>query len=426
VSSNRAGRYRWVVAFLLFLAAAINYLDRAALGVAAPLMSKDLGLSPSQLGLIFSTFFIGYALCAFIGGQLADRYGPRRVYAWAAVSWSLLCALTGVVRSFTQLFMVRALFGFAEGPMVSTTNRMITNWFPREETGRAIGFSFSGQMVGGSIAAPIVGFLALAYGWRMAFFAIGALGLIWVIAWRHLVTDLPRDNAHATEVEIRRIEISRSAGTAPVQEGTASLRPYLLRPSTLALGLGLFALNYTIYIFLSWLPSYLIGALHLDMAQMSLVAAIPWACGFVGFTAGGVIADMAYGRFSDRLTARKIMTVAPLGLSAFPLIGLNVATNVASAVALIALAVMLVMMSVQALFATLHELVPEAHMGGVGGFIHLLSNISGIIGPIVTGVAVQHFGGYGSAFVIAGVIALVGALAMTLLVTRQENLRTGA
>src|ERR1700734_444271 len=121
-----AGRYRFVIAGLLCSVGMINYMDRAALGVAAPFLRADLHLSPSQLGLVFSTFFLGYTLFAFVGGHAADRYGPRKVYVWAAVAWSVLSALTGAVGGFVQLLVVRALFGFAEGPMNSTANKTIS------------------------------------------------------------------------------------------------------------------------------------------------------------------------------------------------------------------------------------------------------------------------------------------------------------
>ena len=305
--------YRFVVAFILFVGGIINYMDRAALGVAAPFVRKDLGLSPSALGLIFSTFFFGYALFAFVGGQLADKYGPRRVYSWSAGCWSVLCGLTGAVTGFGQLFLVRALFGFAEGPMNSTTNRTITNWFPREETSRTIGFTFSGQTIGSAIAAPVVGLVALAYGWRVAFFVIGALGLIWVVAWRYFVTDLPRENRRVSKAEIERVTASRAVSPVPREDRRLPLRLFLLRPSTLSLGLGMFAVNYTLYIFLSWLPSYLTSALHMDVKHMALVAAIPWACGFVGYAGGGIVADYAYRHMKNGLTARKLTTILPPG-----------------------------------------------------------------------------------------------------------------
>ena len=408
--------YRYAVALLLFIAGIINYMDRAALGVAAPFVKTDLNLSPSELGVIFSTFFFGYALFAFVGGQLADRYGPRSVYSWAAGAWSILCALTAAVTGFTQLFVVRALFGFAEGPMNSTTNRTITTWFPREETARTIGFTFSGQTVGSALAAPVVGLLAISYGWRAAFVAIGVAGLLWVVGWRLLMTDLPRDNPRVGADEIALVESSRAVSLLSPEDRDRPLRAYLLLPSTLALGLGMFAVNYTLYIFLSWLPSYLTDALHLPVKQMAFVAAIPWACGFVGYVGGGIVADFCYRRMADRFAARKLTTIVPLALAGIALLAVTVAPGAVSAVSLIAFAVMMLTSSVQSCWATIHELVPETRVGGVSGFIHLLSNISGIVGPTATGLAVEYLGGYSSAFVVAATIAAAGVVAMAIFV----------
>ncbi|SDM21611.1 Sugar phosphate permease [Methylobacterium phyllostachyos] len=415
-----AKRYRFLIAFLLFIAGIINYMDRAALGVAAPFVKQDLNLSPSELGVIFSTFFFGYALFAFVGGQLADLYGPRSVYSWAAASWSVLCMLTGAVTGFAQMFVVRSLFGFAEGPMNSTTNRTLTTWFPREETARTIGFTFSGQTVGSAIAAPVVGLLAIQYGWRVAFVAIGAVGLLWVVAWRLLMTDRPQDNPRVSPEEIALIERSRAVTHLPPSDHARSLKEYLFLPSTLSLGLGMFAVNYTVYIFLSWLPSYLTDGLHMPVKEMALVASIPWACGFVGYVGGGILADALYKRMGDKLTARKITTIVPLAIAGVALIAVNAAPNATVAVGLIALSVLMLTSSVQSCWATIHELVPETRVGGVSGFIHLLSNISGIIGPTATGFAVQYLGGYASAFVIAALIAAAGVIAMTIFVRRPR------
>lgn len=195
-------RYRWIVALLLFVAGSINYMDRAAIGVVAPYIQDSFTLTKAQLGLTFSTFFVGYALFAFVGGQLADRFGPVRTYIGAAIAWSVLCGLTGLVTSFGQLLVVRTLFGFAEGPMNSTTNRTITSWFPRRETARAVGFTFSGQTFGSAIAAPIVAFVALQAGWRVSFLVLAAFGLVWVVVWRLLVTDTPQQNSRVTETEL--------------------------------------------------------------------------------------------------------------------------------------------------------------------------------------------------------------------------------
>src|SRR5471032_3086235 len=113
----KPGKYRYVVATLLFLAGAINYMDRAALGVVAPILKNELHISPSRMGFIFSSFFVGYSLFAFVGGRLADRYGPHRVFSWAMGGWSLVCGLTATAGGFVSLLFLRTLFGFGEGPM---------------------------------------------------------------------------------------------------------------------------------------------------------------------------------------------------------------------------------------------------------------------------------------------------------------------
>src|SRR5262245_1027747 len=115
---------RWQVVWLLFTAGVINYLDRAALGIAAPLVAADLKLSTSAFGLVFSSFFVGYALFNFVGGWAADRYGAKRVMVGAMAAWSGFCAMTALAIGFNSLLIYRALFGAAEGPFVSVTNKV--------------------------------------------------------------------------------------------------------------------------------------------------------------------------------------------------------------------------------------------------------------------------------------------------------------
>lgn len=405
-------RYRVVIAMLLFIASVVNYLDRAALGVAAPFLQQELHLSHSALGVIFSTFFVGYAVFAFIGGQLADRYGPHSVYSWAASSWSVFCGATGAATGFVQLLVVRSLFGVSEGPMSAVTNRTISNWFPKEEVSRAIGFTFSGQMVGGAIAAPVIGFLALTYGWRWAFFVIGFAGLVWVFAWKRFATDWPGQNHRVGGEELRLIAKARELRAYARGDASYPLRSYLFRANTLSLGLGLFSMNYTVFILLSWLPSYLTDVFHMEGGQMSMAASIPWIGGFIGYVAGGYISDGVYSRSANKLSARRRTTIAPLLLASAALMAVPVSQNSIMAVGLIASTLMLLMCAVQSLWATLHEIVPENHMGGAGGFIHLISNISGIIGPTATGLAVQYLGRYDVAFFIASGFSIAGAIAM--------------
>ncbi|BAO90440.1 MFS transporter [Caballeronia cordobensis] len=417
----KTGKYRYVVAGLLFTAGAINYMDRAALGIVAPIVSKTLDLSPSQLGIIFSSFFIGYSIFSFLGGYFADKWGTVRVFTYAMGLWSLFCGLTAAATGFVSLLLCRVFFGIGEGPMSSNTNRTISNWFPRHETSTMIGFTFSGQTLGNAIAGPIVGLIAYAFDWRMSFIVIAVLGFLWLVVWRIFVTDKPANNARVHADERRLIDESRAvAEAANVEDDGMTLGAYLRRPSTLALGAGLFAVNYTQYVFISWLPSYLTNVLHLDLKQMSIITSIPWICGAIGYFGGGLIGDWIYRRMDDPVKARKLVATIPLALSGVAVLSITSATSLTAAVGLIAAALLFLTGSCQAIWAIQHEILPLHRQGGVGGFIHFLSNLSGIIGPALTGFLIQYFGGYHSAFLFGALIDFTGVIAMVLFVHNRR------
>jgi nitrate/nitrite transporter NarK len=216
------------------------------------------------------------------------------------------------------------------------------------------------------------------------------------------------------------VEASRNA-VHPAESGDEStpLRSYLFRPSTLALGVGLFAVNYTLFVFISWMPSYFTNALHLDMKHMSILSAVPWACGGIGYFGGGLVADAYFKRASNKLQARKVSAIVPLALSGLALVGVSMVDSVTPAVLLVAFAVLFLTASSQACWAIMHELVPGRHLGGVSGFVHLMSNISGIVGPTMMGLAVQYLGGYSSGFMLGAAVDLVGVLAMLLVIGRR-------
>jgi MFS family permease len=411
---------------MLFVVGAINYMDRSSIGILAPMVTKAFEMTPFQLGVVFSVFNIGYAIFAFVGGSLADKYGPRRVYSWAAFGWSLFCGLTGAVTGFVQLMFVRLVFGFTEGPMCSTNNRAITNWFPRKETSRAVGFIWSGQAFGAVIAAPVVGLLGIAFGWRLAFIIVGLIGFVWVAAWRVLMTDYPRENRRVSKEEIEYIDSNRIVAEVPATGEQASLKALLTSACILALTLAMFADNYAQYIFLTWLPTYMMDALHMNIKEMVFVAAIPWACGFIGYLGGGFVCDYVYNKMNDKLAARKLAIVVPLGVSAIALILLIFSTTAAGAVTLLALAVAMLTMASQGCWATFREVVPEQRLGGVSGYIHMLSQIAGVIGPTITGIGVQYFHSYNSTFWIVAILSIAAILAVWVFVRWPAQQATAA
>jgi len=175
---NKKKNYRWTILTMLFLAMIINYVDRAALSIAMPFITQEYHLTPAEKGMIFSSFFFGYALFCFVGGYLADRFGPKRVLTWSMGFWSVLCGSTALAFNFWSLLIVRALFGVGEGPVSTTANKTVNSWFPIKERARAIGINQAGGPLGGARAGAIVGFLALWLGWRVAFVVIAVSGVL--------------------------------------------------------------------------------------------------------------------------------------------------------------------------------------------------------------------------------------------------------
>jgi len=404
---------RWTVLALLFLGGMINYLDRSAIGVAAPFLSKQLSLTPSELGWVFSVFFFGYAAFCFVGGYAADRIGARNVFAIAAVVWSVFCGLTAFVFSYASLLIVRLIFGAGEGPYGSATNKMISNWFPRRQQGSAVGWANAGTPLGGAIAGPIVGFIALAYGWRVSFVVIALIGLGWAIVWMLLVTERPERDADVSAGE----RTATATGPEVLSTGPrASLRRLLIRPGVLATAFAFFGYAYILYFFLSWFPSYLTMQQHLSISSMSFVGAIPWLLGFIGLAGGGVVSDAIFRFTGNAVLARKLVLVGGLLIAAICVALAGEVTGVLAAVTLMAVSVFFMYLTGHTYFTLILDTVEQDRVGGVSGFVHLIANLAGIIAPAVTGYMVQASGSFAGAFALAGAIAVLGALSVVVFV----------
>ncbi|WP_428945106.1 MFS transporter [Pantoea sp. FN060301] len=414
--------YRSVVALLLFFAGILNYLDRAALSVMAPLVKQDLQIDDAQMGILFSCFFIGYCLFCFLGGWAADRYGPRKVFGFAAAIWSLFCGATALAGSFAHLLIVRVLFGIGEGPMGTTTNKSISNWFPRKEVGRAVGFTNAGQPLGAAIAAPVVGLVGLQFGWRVAFVVIAALGFVWLAFWLWLFRDRPEQHPRVSEDERALIAAQRPA-TRVTKTGDAKQVPlwhYVFSLPVLGVAAAFFCFNYIQFFFLSWLPSYLTDFQHLDIKSMSLIGILPWLGATVGFIGGGIVSDALFRRTGNFLLSRKLVIFTGLAVAAICVMLTAWASNVTLAVTLITLASVFAYMTPQACWSLLQDIVPAERIGTAGGFVHLLANLAGILSPGITGFLIQYGGGYSSAFLLASVLALAGMVMLALFVREQS------
>jgi len=422
---NKKSQYRWFIVTMLFIAMVINYMDRAALSVAMPFITKSFELTPAEKGMIFSGFFIGYAAFNFIGGYLADRFGPKRVFLWAMCIWSALCALTATAYSFWSLLIIRALFGIGEGPVPTTANKVVNNWFPIRERARAVGINQAGGPLGGALAGPVIGFLAISLGWQWSFVIVGVIGVLWAIAWKVVATDSPVEHPRVSAQELADIHEGRDVVSAEQEEAKPSLLSVLLRPAVLCTGFSLFCYNYTLYFFMTWFPSYLVDAKGVSLQQMSWVTAFPWLVGACGMAAGGFLIDRIYARTGRQLFSRKVVLVACLIVAA-ACIGLSGrAEGVSAVVIYMSIAIGFLMLTASAYWALIQDTVPSCYVGTAGGLMHGMGNCAGLFAPTLTGYIIQTTGTYGAAFVVTGVLGVAGALAVLLFVNQRSSAKEG-
>lgn len=407
-------RIRWTLATFMFIGGIINYMDRASLSVMAPFIEKDLQLTQTQMGMVFSSFFLGYALFCFIGGMCADRFGPRKTMAGAIGLWSIFCGLTAAVTGFFSMVVVRVLFGMGEGPMQTTINKTIKSWFPRKEAATATGFVNSGQPLGGALCGPIVGSFAIFLGWRAAFIIIMLFGFLWLYGWYRIARDTPAEHPKVNQAELEYIQAGLEEKPSDQASTTDApkLSYYLTRSTVWATAAGYFAYSYVLSFFLTWFPTYLVREHGLDIKTMGFVNAIPWLFGAVGLLTGGLICDWLFRRSGKALASSKTVVVGGMLLSAAGIIYASNISTVYPAVALMTLTVYCLYNAGTCIWSTVLDTIPQKSIGSVGGFIHFIANLAGVICPTVTGYILDRSGSFPLTFVIAGVIAIIGAAAI--------------
>ncbi|MCM3537906.1 MFS transporter [Priestia endophytica] len=398
------GKSKSIIILFLFLAGVINYLDRSALSVAAPYIQSDLSLTPTEMGIIFSSFSVGYAIFNFIGGMAADRYGAKLTLFVAMIVWSLFSGALALVIGFASMIIIRVLFGMGEGPLTTTTSKMINNWFPPSNRATVMGLAASGTPLGGAISGPIVGFIAITYGWRISFIIIMVIGFIWSICWLKFVKEKPENSTEKIKTENKKVE----------RETNLKLTFYLKQKTVLFTAFAFFAYNYILFFFLTWFPSFLVDARGLSIQQMSIVTVIPWVLGFAGLALGGLVSDFFYKKFFKKgvLFSRKLVLVTCLFLSAVCIGFAGLVTTTASAVTLVAFSVFFLYLTGSIYWAIVNDVVDKNNIGSVGGFMHFLANTAGIIGPTLTGFLVDKSGTYTAAFLLAGGLSVVASLAV--------------
>ena len=413
---------RWRIGGLLGIGVLVNYLDRLSLSVAAPQISAELHLSPEQVGFFLSAFFWSYALLQVPAGMLLDRFGPTRIGRWGAFCWGLASTITAFAGGWGGIFAARMLLGVAEAPGFMVSSKATGYWFPRGERSFATALFDAAAKFSNVIGVPLVAFVVVGLGWRWGFALTAVLSFLYFFAFLLIYRD-PSADTKLSPLERRYIVEggAQPEGVAPV--GTGSMLGYLLRQRKVwGLTIGFAAYGYSFYLFLTWLPGYLVTTMHMSIIKSAGFAAIPWMVATVSdLFVGGWLIDKLIARGHEESTVRKAVLVSGmvLGLAVF---GATQTTDPVWAIVWISIALGGLAAAAPVGWSLPSLIAPRGGVGTVGGLMNFGNNLMGAAAPIATGFIVGATGSFGNAFLLAGVILVVGILSFVFLLGRIESI----
>ncbi|HWV64302.1 MFS transporter [Chitinophaga sp.] len=425
-SNVKPTKIRYQVLFLIFVNVVINYMDRSNLAVAASEIDKEFKLTPVQLGLIFSAFSWTYLAFQIPGGILVNRFSPRILYTFSLIAWSLATITQGFAKGFATLFGLRMATGAFEAPAFPINNRVVSNWFPDNERASAIAVYTSGQFLGLAFLMPVLSMIQLEVGWKGLFVVTGLIGIIWGIIWYLFYRDPLRHKAvNAAELE----HIESGGGMVDKQQTEkktafrwTDLQAVLSYRKLWGIYIGQFAVNATLWFFLTWFPKYLVDYRGLDFINSGYWASVPYLAAFTGILCSGFLSDYLVKKGISAAKARKRPIIIGLLLSVFIL-----GANYVSAPGLIIFFMSLSFFGVG--FASItwifvSTLAPKHLINLTGGVFNFIGQLAGIIVPIVIGFLASG-GNFAPALVFVAVMGLLGACSYIFLVGNVERIKTG-
>jgi len=416
----RRSKARYRILGLLAVGTMINYLDRTVLGIAAPQLTKELGINAALMGLVFSAFSWSYVVAQIPGGVFLDRFGSKFTYWLSMTLWSMCTLAQGFISGVGALFACRLGLGAAESPCFPTNSRVVATWFPQSERAFATGTYTVGEYIGLAFFSPFLFALMGAYGWRSLFYVVGGVGIVFGLVWWFLYRE-PHEHPAANRAELdyieaggglarheRKADTQAAAGEAKKQGFDWRMAGQLVRRRQLAgICLGQFAGNSTLVFYLTWFPTYLATERHMGWLKIGFFAIMPFIAASIGVMFGGTFSDWMLRRGISANVARKLPIIAGLLLASTIILANFVESNVA---VIAILSVAFFAQGMAALGWTLvSDIAPAGMLGLTGGIFNLAANLAGIITPLVVGLIVGATGSFVWALVFIGVIALIGA-----------------
>ena len=378
-------------ALVLLLGASVtfNYIDRSAIGIAAPLMTSDLGLSATTFGLAVAAFYWIYAPIQLFLGRLCDRFSVYKLLALGTLLWSVSTLLMGFVAGFLSLFVLRLVLGVGESIFCPGSSKIICRHVPPDRRGIANGIIALALALGPALGTFVGGSLLASVGWRAMFIVFGLASALWLVPWQRVVAALPAEVA--------------------VNEPSFPVRTIVGRWSLWAMGIGHALSNYGFYFLLAFLPLYLVKQRGFTIIEMTMVTTLGFAAQAIAAVTLGTVSDRWTRSGRSEATVRRSMLAGGQFVAGLAVMGIFLANDLVTIAVLLCIAGFATAALSLNLYAVAQMFAGPRASGTWVGVQNAVGNSSGIIGPVISGMIIDS-AGYGGAFALTAAVTIFGAI----------------
>lgn len=398
-------KYSWIILLILVASGMINQVDKIIIGLVSVPLMKELHLSPSQWGIVGSSFFWFFTFSSFILGGMADSRNTKKMFTWISFVWLIVQFTTPFVSSLSLLVMTRMVLGAGEGPAVAISTSIIGKWFPKHRHGIGFGAVLFGATIGPAIASPLLISLINGYGWRSAFIAMGIVGLMVLVLWLILGKESPKEiGSYTFDQEDKHSIISSNVSWR-------QFLPYLLSKNFIFIVLCAGCAYWLLSVQAVWFPAYFIEIQHFDGKMLKLAVSLPFLFAAICQIVFALLSDRLYRKTGDIRKARINVAGITMVLSAICLFLANAFNSSSISILFFILAPGFAIVILSLAPAILMEFFSPKNIGKAQGTYVALSSSTSIIAPLIFGYFIQYAGteaiGYGYGFQVTSLVMFV-------------------
>lgn len=411
--TRRVAKIQIFAVTILSISGVINYIDRGSLAIANTTIRADLGISATRMGVLLSMFSLAYAVCQLPAGFLLDRFGERIVLGTGMFLWSATQTATGLVRGFASFIVARIGLALGEAPFVVSAVKTVHDWFDTRDRATPMGIVNSATTMGQAIAPPILTVTMLAFGWRGMFMLIGLPGMLLSIAWFVFYRD--RKDISLSDLDTAYLQASgarseRSSISFPHWIGLFRLR------TVWGLMLGFGGINYTVWLYMSWMPNYLEAAHHVSVAKTGWIAMIPFSFGAFGMLLSGVVADFFIRSGVPPMQSHKTLLVIGMTASAICTLLVPHIPGATGAALGIGMALFFTYLAGNSGWGLVQSITPHGIVASVATIQNFGSFVCASFAPIITGWLLDRTHSFNLTLEICSLVSILGAVCYILIV----------